>query len=113
MAEVVEVPLDGGGTVWVEIPDDAPVIERVGRGDDVARTTADTLQGALTRIRPAVDAVVGQLRNAAVPPHEVSVQFGIRITAEAGVVIAKAATEANFTVSATWQREPAAGRTDA
>ncbi|WP_327368383.1 CU044_2847 family protein [Streptomyces sp. NBC_01217] len=107
MAEVVEVLLDGGGTVSVEVPDDAPVIERVSRNGDALRSTADTLQDALARIRPAVDAVVGQLRDAASPPDEVNVQFGIKITAEAGVVVAKAATEANFTVSATWRRDEA------
>ncbi|MFI1868701.1 CU044_2847 family protein [Streptomyces jumonjinensis] len=105
MPELIEMPLDEGGAVWVEVPDDLPAIERVGRGDDALRSTARTLQDALSRIRPAVDAVVGQLRSAAPPPDEVNVQFGIRITAEAGAVIAKAATEANFTVSATWVSE--------
>ncbi|MFF3859535.1 CU044_2847 family protein [Streptomyces sp. NPDC002209] len=109
MSELIEMPLDGGGTVWMEVPDDLPVIERVGRGDDALRTTARTLQEALSRVGPAVDAVIGQLRSAAVVPDEVNVQFGIKITAEAGAVIAKAATEANFTVSATWLRERGAG----
>ena len=31
-------------------------------------------------------------------------EFGIKVTGEAGVVVAKAATEANFTVSAEWSR---------
>ncbi|MCX4529865.1 CU044_2847 family protein [Streptomyces sp. NBC_01551] len=110
MPELIEMHLDEGGSVWVEVSDGLPVIDRVGRGEDALRSTARTLQDALSRVRPAVDAVVDQLRSAALPPDEVNVQFGIKITAEAGAVIAKAATEANFTVSATWVSERSMGR---
>jgi hypothetical protein len=41
----------------------------------------------------------------------VKIEFGAKLTAEAGVVIAKAATEANFKLSLEWsagKRQPAA-----
>jgi hypothetical protein len=108
---VVEVELDGGGSVFVEVPDDEPssgMVGGAGRILDTAhpvRGVTETLQEALGRIRPALEAVVGQVRGLASPPDRVSIEFGIKVTAEAGVVIAKAATEANFTVSAEWTRE--------
>jgi hypothetical protein len=47
----------------------------------------------------------------ATPPDTVKIEFGVKLTAEAGVVIAKAATEANFKLSLEWsagKRQPAA-----
>ncbi|MET8676756.1 CU044_2847 family protein [Streptomyces sp. NPDC004647] len=141
MTQIVRFELDGGGSVFVEVPDDGPTAEpggwgrsggpvgqdgrggeageggpdgRGGRGGRVVdtgrsgqavQTASETLQTALVRMRPAIEAVVGQVRGLAAPPDRVSVQFGIKITAEAGAVIAKAATEANFTVSAEWARD--------
>ncbi|MGP4000175.1 CU044_2847 family protein [Streptomyces sp. 8N706] len=107
---MVRLELDDGGSVLVEVPDDGPAVEPAGRPGRVvdtanpAQTATETLQAALGRIRPAIEAVVGQVRGLGSPPDKVSVQFGIKITAEAGAVIAKASTEANFTVSAEWTR---------
>lgn len=106
MAHLVRVALDNGQSIFVEISDDDPGIERVGRGDDAANAAVQTLENALSHVRPAIEAVIYQMRQAADPPQQVTVDFGIKITAEANVVIAKAATEANFTVSAEWKLEP-------
>lgn len=55
-------------------------------------------------MRPAMQAVVGQLRGGIAPPDRISLEFGIKFSAEAGVVVARTATEANFTVSVEWNR---------
>jgi hypothetical protein len=52
----------------------------------------------------ARSAVVTKLRGLADQPDEMVVEFGIKLGAKAGVVIASADTEANFTVSLTWRR---------
>jgi hypothetical protein len=50
--------------------------------------------------------VVGHVRDLATPPDKVQLEFGVKLTAEAGVVIAKAATEANFKLSLEWTLDP-------
>ncbi|MEU1625194.1 CU044_2847 family protein [Streptomyces sp. NPDC020096] len=111
MGQLTRIPLDGGGVIVVETDegpdggDDEVGRTRVGRGQDTVRQTAETLQSTLARVQPALTAVVGQVRGLAQPPDKVSVEFGIKITAEAGAVIARAATEANFTVKAEWSRD--------
>ncbi|MFE1322936.1 CU044_2847 family protein [Kitasatospora phosalacinea] len=104
MPELFTIPLDDGGHLTVEVAEEAGGIQRVGRGPDAVRHGAETFQEAVGRIRPALASVVGQIRSLADAPERVTVEFGIKLTAEAGVVIARTATEANFTITAEWQR---------
>ncbi|MCX3058222.1 CU044_2847 family protein [Streptomyces beihaiensis] len=105
MAPLVRIPLDDGSTLTVETDgagepaghEESPGIDRVGRG-------GDTLQTALARVQPALTAVVDHVRGLAHAPDSVTVEFGIKLSAQAGVIVAKAATEANFTITAQWSR---------
>ncbi len=109
MSYVVAMPLDEGGSVLVEISDndtDADGIERVGRTRDAATSASQTLQAALRQVKPAVRAVLAGVQDMVERPDKVAVQFGIKFTASAGVVVAKAASEANFTVIVEWVQTP-------
>lgn len=105
MVYVGEMWLAGGETVLLEVSEhEQGGVERVGRAATVVRGTAETLQDALGHIRPALDAVAESIRGMAHVPDVVRVDFGIKLTGEAGVVVAKVASEANFTVSVEWQQ---------
>jgi NTP-dependent ternary system trypsin peptidase co-occuring protein len=107
---IVEMPLDDGSTVLVEVAEDEQRLQRVGRAASVVRDSAETLEEALRRVKPAVATVLHQVRDLATPPDTVKIEFGVKLTAEAGVIIAKAATEANFKLSLEWstaKRPPA------
>lgn len=41
------------------------------------------------------------------PPRTVTVEFGITLSAQAGVVVARGSTEAHFTVAMNWTNDPA------
>ncbi|MCS7178813.1 MAG: CU044_2847 family protein [Anaerolineae bacterium] len=60
-------------------------------------------------MRPLAEAVICKLRALADPPDEVEVEFGLKLNAEAGAVLAAAGTEAHYKVTLTWKRttEPA------
>lgn len=109
MGRLGEIRLDDGSAVVVEsddvADDDGPSLERVGRGPEAAQHGVETLQSALSRVRPALVAVVDQVRGLPAAPDTVRVDFGIKLSAEAGVVVARTATEANFTISAEWHRD--------
>lgn len=105
MSQVLEVPLDGGGSVRIEVADDSGV-ERVGRAGDAVRTAGETLQDGLHAIQPAVAAVVGHFRDTVDAPDRLELTFGITVSGTAGIVVARAATEANFTVTVEWKRTP-------
>jgi hypothetical protein len=100
VAKVVRMPVDDSTTVLVEVSDDG--VERVGRVRDVAASTAETLQQAVQGILPAVDEVLTGMRGLAQRPEKVKLEFGIKLSAEAGVLIARASTEAQFKVTLEW-----------
>lgn len=69
MAYVAEMKLDGGDVVLMEVSGhDGAGVQRVGRGAALAAGASDTLQQALSRVRPALDAVVTSIRSLAEPP---------------------------------------------
>jgi hypothetical protein len=104
---VVELPLDGGEVVFVEVAEeDAAGLERVGRPATVLREASETLENALRRTRPAVQAVLNELRQTAQPPDRITLTFGIKVTAAAGVVVAQASSEGNFEVTVEWAGQP-------
>ncbi|GAA4018598.1 MULTISPECIES: CU044_2847 family protein [Streptomyces] len=105
MAYVGEMLLDDGQIVLLEVAGDGPAgVQRVSRGAVVAGA-AETLQQALARVRPALGAVVDGARALPRPPGSVTVEFGITLSAEAGVVVARGSTEAHFTVSMHWTHQ--------
>lgn len=105
MVHIAQVPLDSGATVKIEIADDMDSIEPVGRGGRTTATAARTLNNALEQVAPAIDAVVGTMRGRLSAPDKISVQFGVKLTAETSAVITKATAEANFTITVEWNRD--------
>lgn len=101
MLRVVEVSLDSGDRVLVEVAE-APGVDRVGRGERAVDIAKQTLEEGLGKVQPVIQAMVRQFRDMPDPPDKVTLQFGMKATGEFGFVIGKAATEANFTVSAEW-----------
>jgi hypothetical protein len=74
------------------------------KGADVAEQARQTFEEAVGRIKPAVQAVVAQLRSLAEAPDEVHVEFGLDLHAQAGAFISAVSASANFTVALTWRR---------
>jgi hypothetical protein len=98
----------GGGTVLVEVADDEPGIERATRVDEVVVKARESLETAMDQVRAFANATLGKLQDLAQQPEQVQVEFGIRLNAEAGAVIARTQAEGHLQVTLTWVR-PKAG----
>jgi hypothetical protein len=101
------------GTVKFDI-DEADISsvgpERVSRkGQTIVAELDQSLEQALASARPAAQAVLDTFR--AIGPDHVSIEFGLRLDASAGAVIAKAGIEAHFTVTLNWDPKPATNPT--
>ncbi|MER7212619.1 CU044_2847 family protein [Streptosporangium sp. NPDC000239] len=106
MTELVRFDIDGEeGSVLVEL-DPAPGFERLSRRDGGLAQAKVSFEGALAGVRDAASSALKQFQAMAVPPDEVELQFGVRLSAEAGAVIAKTGAEGHFEVRVKWQREP-------
>ena len=101
---LVEFPLDNETVIVVEIPEPRTGVARAGLGDAVARAKR-SLGQALAIIRPVAQGVLDKIRSLPDPPDEVQVEFGLKLHAEVGAVLAASATEAHYRVTLTWRKE--------
>ena len=105
-------------TILVEFPD-RPGVRAVSLKDsaeELAEKSAQALDKAMDTVRGMAVRSVKAVKDLTDPPDNIEVEFGIKLDAEAGAMVAKAGTEASFNVTLTWQREvkteakvPAAG----
>ncbi|MEU4684496.1 CU044_2847 family protein [Streptomyces xinghaiensis] len=111
MTAITTIELDDGSLLRVETSGHVrsrPVTEEpyepIGgpRPADTAAAAADTLRHAVDGLRPAVQDIVDSLRAMSRRPDRISLEFGVKVTAEAGVIIARTAAEAHFTVGLEW-----------
>lgn len=110
MTELAQFPLDGGGVLVVEVDNTDHAggrIMRGGAGTEAITTAAATFESALGPVRSAAEGILNQLRSLAQPPDEVQVEFGVKMGAAAGAMIAKVSTEANFKINLTWKKNAA------
>lgn len=112
MAEVVEFPLDDGSVLRVQAATADTAGSGLGlasAGDRIAQA-GEKLDNAIAEVTPALKTVTEKLR--ALSPDDLTVEFGLTLTAESGVVVAKGRAEVHFTVTLGWQRSGESGRAD-
>lgn len=80
-----------------EIPE-----ELVGKSARALDSAMATIKAMAHRVTETVHSIKLSER-----PHEVSIEFGLKLDAEAGAYIAKVGTEAGFKVTLTWERDRA------
>ena len=101
--ELIAVKLADGSELMVET-DEPPLaagVQAVGLGAD----GKSEFGAALDQIRNAAAEAQAKLLALAVPPTSFEISFGIKLSASAGVILAKAGTEANFTVKMNWSKK--------
>ena len=101
MKQLVEYELEDDRTIIVEVDLPEAGIERAGRGDEIIKAK-ERFGDALEQIKPVAQTALSTLSS--ITADEIGVEFGIKLSAKAGAIIACAGTEANFTVRLTWKR---------
>jgi hypothetical protein len=103
MAKLVQVE-SGHGPVLFEVDDiSADRTQRISRdGKNITAELDERLDSALASARPAAQAILDSL--AGLGPQQLEVEFGVKIDAEAGAIIAKTGISGHFTIKVTWQQ---------
>jgi hypothetical protein len=83
------------------IPDGALSTRGIPSGRLVERTQ-QSLDDVLAHARPAVSALLRQVREQEDAPDELEVEFGVQVSLEVGAYIAAASSQANFRVTMRW-----------
>jgi hypothetical protein len=102
---VMEVPIANGGHLLVQVDEGdlpggpVPVARR--RSDQVVAVAKQSVERALDQIKPSISVVTERLR--AMAADEITVEFGLVLSAEGGAVVAKGSAEVHFAVSLVWK----------
>ncbi|UXY35661.1 CU044_2847 family protein [Streptomyces albidocamelliae] len=108
MDGLVEFRTEDGALVVVEDVVTRSGARLVSRGDGPAQA-ARTFEGALEGVRAAAASALRVFRDGSLRPETVEIEFGVRLSAEAGAVIAKGSTEGHLVVKLSWSPgQPAA-----
>lgn len=113
MTELVRFNVRGDQSVIAEVDrvddyvleDDPEGFRPVGRGNRTA-DLGEVFESRLGQIRDAAEAALEVLRDAAAP-DEIKLSLGIKLTQEAGAIIARTALEGNLGVELVWKRNVA------
>ena len=107
MKRIIDYPLENGGTLKFEI--EAAEASSALRGDQkpgqVVAKTQQSFEASLEKLKPASEVLIGKLRGLTDAPNEIEVEFGIKMSAEAGAFIAAASAEANYKVTLKWSKK--------
>jgi hypothetical protein len=106
MKRLIEFPLQDGDIIVIEIDEveAAGGIARAARADGISERAKETFEDAVAKIKPASDSLIARLRELHDQPSEISLEFGVKLTATVGAVIASGGGEANYKVTLKWTK---------
>ena len=105
---LVEFRTDDGAVVAVEaVTEGRPGSRLVARGDGTVQA-ARTFEGALESVRTAAESALRVFRDGSLRPDGVEIEFGVKLSAETGAIIAKGTAEGHLVVRLTWSPSAAA-----
>jgi hypothetical protein len=109
MRRLIEFNLDSTGQTKVLVeaddPDGVPQGQvRVAASGVAAEQASKAFDAALAGIKPVAAAVMREVTAAVA--DAIAVEFGIKLTANAGIIIAGTSAEGNCKISIKWSRKP-------
>ncbi|QWB28445.1 MULTISPECIES: CU044_2847 family protein [Streptomyces] len=113
MDGLVEFRTGDGAVVAVEGTEERSGSRLVSRGDGTVQATR-TFEGALDGVRSAAESALRVFRDGSLKPDGVEIEFGVKLSAEAGAFIAKGTAEGHLVVKLSWSpAAPEAGAREA
>ncbi|MET7472919.1 CU044_2847 family protein [Streptomyces sp. NPDC005648] len=105
MDALVEFKTEDGAMIVVEGVDEDSGARTVSRGDGPTQA-ARTFENALDSVRAAAESALRVFRDGTLRPDSVELEFGVKLSAETGAVIAKGAAEGHLVVKLSWSPGP-------
>lgn len=94
------------GPVVVEVDDEDAGFESISRSPgEVVHDVQGRFEDALASVRGAAESALSTFRDDVLRPDEVAIEFGVKLNAAAGAVIARTAVEGHLVVTLKWARE--------
>jgi NTP-dependent ternary system trypsin peptidase co-occuring protein len=109
MSHLIEFALDPKAQTVVLVETNDPPTQgqtRVSVSGAVVEKANQAFDAALAGIKPIANTVVAELTKVVAGASEISVQFGIKLSGNAGVILASSSAEGNCTISIKWVPKP-------
>jgi hypothetical protein len=101
MPDLIKVSMEDDGDFLLEVD---RYSERIGRGEGAVDVAQETFQKSLDRVRSIADQVAKRLSTLPHQPDRVRVEFGVKFTGEANIILTRTAGEGHFLVEFEWTR---------
>lgn len=102
---VIELPLETGGSVLFEVEDLTTARKTMrGSGPESVKQVTTTFESVIGKLKPVVETVARELASLANAPDAVEVEFAVKLSADAGLIIARAGSEASLRVKVGWKK---------
>lgn len=109
---VLSVPIGDGSDGWLDVEaaleEQSDGVQLAAGPGRLARVTSYSLSSALKNVVPTIDAVLSRVRESRLAPDEVSLEFGLKIGGEHGMILTKGTAEANMKLTVKWRSGTAA-----
>ncbi|WP_184760752.1 CU044_2847 family protein [Streptomyces griseoloalbus] len=112
MDGLMQFTTEDGAAVVVEGVEDESGARLVSRGNGPAQA-ARTFESSLEGVRAAAESALRVFRDGALRPDTVELEFGVKLTAEAGAVIARGTAEGHLVVKLSWSPQQSRTSTEA
>jgi hypothetical protein len=106
MKELVKFEFEDGGSIWVEVEETSiqEGLMSAGVQETLRESLTLTFEAALEKIKPVANAIISKLQDLSIPPDQIKAEFGIKMNAKAGAVLATAGGEVNIKVGLSWKQ---------
>jgi DNA polymerase III sliding clamp (beta) subunit (PCNA family) len=106
--EIAQFHLEDGTPFLIEIQEsESPNVKRaanIDMGQEIVEAR-QSFETALGQVMPVASAALKRIRTGlTTPADEVELKFGVKLTAEAGAIIASVGGEVNFEITLKWQQ---------
>ncbi|KNE81916.1 MULTISPECIES: CU044_2847 family protein [Streptomyces] len=106
----LSVPFENGETFVVELSEgQGSGVIRASRGEGLIEYSVDTFEAGMARVRHVVEALLEPLADLPRSPDHIRAEFGLRVTAEAGLVVANGSGDAHIALELEWSRREGGG----
>jgi hypothetical protein len=105
MKRLVEFPIQDGEVILVEVDDVEYSDSTTRRGlspSGVTERAKVSFEEALDQAQPVAAVLMDKLRS--LGPDEATIEFGMKLSADVGAILASASSEAHYKVTLKWQK---------
>jgi hypothetical protein len=105
MGRLIEFEVPGSETLLVETQENGTSgPQPLGVEAETIEKATMSLDTAIAKIRPMANILLAELKGLEQRPEEVAIEFGVKLSASAGILIANTAVEGNCKITLKWSR---------